>query len=801
MCPSAACIAHLLLHSLTAPADTSTSKGPQPRTPPLTPPRTDITSLSSHPRPPTYSTMQRSSKGNNLHHHHRLSLPLFHTPDHWFHHNNHHAADGWGVSVDHVDSPPHLFLPPRPPVNSSGTATAGMDHRDRDVNGNVVHGDTLLNVPVADVVARLGVNVTVAHQPHHGSGLSPPPSKQSSTDTSTTSPTSPTGVIAGLGAGGGRARTRPPSPAQDRTPRARSLYDQLPDDEEKPGRDEQDKIEKRKRKSRRSSRLDFDRRSTYTTYSIKDDREDAPLVERERDKDMLGGERRERNKDRDKEKRASWHSLTTWLPPNKRKSLSIGVGAAGTGGPGPASTGADSPKTSPTTTTQIVPDAPRTASPTNIPTPPPGLAVFDQQNQHQQPQKPSPVARMRPPLPNFTDPAPPSANPTPHPSLDVHTEPQPLHVYPPSASSHVPLSDTLLPAGQQTPATTTTAVVASQVSGSLLESPAPPPAPGIVPPAFTLGGGAGWLRQAQIVLSDWSGSLLHKPPATITTPPHPPDPLPPAPATTPSPGATTAGDADASRPVSPSPVSPVSPSAMSSASRPVLARGQAVGSASPAPPSMHDALVSTLTRPLPPSHPPTPPPLSRSASSPGPSAMTGGGTGATGAAPQRSATHGGDNEKGVAVEKLLAGALEADGERVTRALRDQIEAVLAAQDAIGRAHLSLEGVGAPPVEELDSPPDNEKTPAAVEDKAEVTHTEDIAKPAAAAAAATEAPSDKDTAVPPPKTKEAAKDPKEVERAEARQKAREKKAAAELNRRAAGVEDIMAKVSSLRVART
>lgn len=86
---------------------------------------------------------------------------------------------------------------------------------------------------------------------------------------------------------------------------------------------------------------------------------------------------------------------------------------------------------------------------------------------------------------------------------------------------------------------------------------------------------------------------------------------------------------------------------------------------SPAPASAHDAIVARLlARPAMPA---------RSASAPT----------AASDAPERS------------VAELMDAPLEPSGARVTKALNSHIEAVLAAQEEIGRAHLALEGIGDP----------------------------------------------------------------------------------------------------------
>lgn len=63
-------------------------------------------------------------------------------------------------------------------------------------------------------------------------------------------------------------------------------------------------------------------------------------------------------------------------------------------------------------------------------------------------------------------------------------------------------------------------------------------------------------------------------------------------------------------------------------------------------------------------------------------------------APERRASDTEDlEEKSVAA--LLDGPLEPNGVRVTKALATQMEAVLHAQEEIGRAHLALEGICQP----------------------------------------------------------------------------------------------------------
>lgn len=99
---------------------------------------------------------------------------------------------------------------------------------------------------------------------------------------------------------------------------------------------------------------------------------------------------------------------------------------------------------------------------------------------------------------------------------------------------------------------------------------------------------------------------------------------------------------------------------------------------SPAPPSAHDVVVNKLLdrRPFMPH---------RAASLPSRNVAP---------APERRASDTEDlEEKSVAA--LLDGPLEPNGVRVTKALATQMEAVLHAQEEIGRAHLALEGICQP----------------------------------------------------------------------------------------------------------
>lgn len=178
----------------------------------------------------------------------------------------------------------------------------------------------------------------------------------------------------------------------------------------------------------------------------------------------------------------------------------------------------------------------------------------------------------------------------------------------------------------------------------------------------------------------------------------------------------------------------------------------------PGPPSAHDTIVSQFVRPA----------AERSQSSPAMGAPAPLVPPLPSLSPQTE--HPEDSRP---VSSMLDGALEPSGTRVTRALGSQIEAVLAAQEEIGKRHLALEGWKSDDLARMARADFSNKEPRA----------DDIRFKAArdAKAAELKASKDKDSG------KEKAK--KEGERKEATEVT-----VHELEKRAQGVEDIMARVS-------
>ncbi|BEJ16251.1 hypothetical protein CspHIS471_0508560 [Cutaneotrichosporon sp. HIS471] len=123
-------------------------------------------------------------------------------------------------------------------------------------------------------------------------------------------------------------------------------------------------------------------------------------------------------------------------------------------------------------------------------------------------------------------------------------------------------------------------------------------------------------------------------------------------------------------------------------------------SESPAPSSAHDAVVNKLLN--------RPPIIHRSNSTPVPESAFGPGMYRTLSGtrtpndPERARDQTpSDAMRDSPLSTLLRGPLDASGGGVTRALGSHIEAVLSAQVEIGRAHLALEGIGAPKPARLD----------------------------------------------------------------------------------------------------
>ncbi|BEI85400.1 hypothetical protein CcaverHIS002_0508010 [Cutaneotrichosporon cavernicola] len=122
-------------------------------------------------------------------------------------------------------------------------------------------------------------------------------------------------------------------------------------------------------------------------------------------------------------------------------------------------------------------------------------------------------------------------------------------------------------------------------------------------------------------------------------------------------------------------------------------------SESPAPSSAHDAVVNKLlNRPI----------VHRSNSTPVPESAFGPDMHRTlsGTRTPKDSERARDQTPSEAIRDsplstLLRGPLDASGDGVTRALGSHIEAVLSAQVEIGRAHLALEGIGAPKPARLD----------------------------------------------------------------------------------------------------
>lgn len=126
-------------------------------------------------------------------------------------------------------------------------------------------------------------------------------------------------------------------------------------------------------------------------------------------------------------------------------------------------------------------------------------------------------------------------------------------------------------------------------------------------------------------------------------------------------------DKDTKPKANPKPGNPAPPSA------PAPAAAQTMPAGPPA--SAHDAVVAPFVRPAP----------ERSQSSPALGAP------AHAVPPLASPAPPAQVEDSRPVSSMLDGALEPSGTRVTRALGSQIEAVLAAQEEIGKRHLALEG--------------------------------------------------------------------------------------------------------------
>lgn len=185
------------------------------------------------------------------------------------------------------------------------------------------------------------------------------------------------------------------------------------------------------------------------------------------------------------------------------------------------------------------------------------------------------------------------------------------------------------------------------------------------------------------------------------------------------------------------------------------------------PPSAHDAIVANFVRPAP----------ERSQSSP----ALGVGAPAQALPPLAPSPEEQQVEDSRPVSSMLDGALEPSGTRVTRALGSQIEAVLAAQEEIGKAHLALEGwrTGKELARDSKDSKESKEKDAKARDSKDSKEKDSKEKDAKDVKEGKE----KDG-----KEKDG-KDAKEEESNEGENSARE------LEKRAKGVEDIMARVSS------